>query len=144
MPRHLLSAAHFIEETALHLARATKSSSNPKIMGLPLNVFIMLAGGIAICLTICCCIWVAYRRRRARIDFNENPEQFPNLPNLSWGEERTLKNKDMKAFIKTAEPLVIEKRTEDYQGPYYRCVFKGTGQQAVIFNHEQKKGYSYF
>lgn len=71
MSRHLLSAAHFIEESTLHLAQAKKSSSGGlKVMGLPLQVFIMLALGAAFCLTILCCIFVAYRRRRTRIDYN--------------------------------------------------------------------------
>lgn len=41
--------------------------------------------------------------------------------------------------------MVIEKKTEDFNGPYFVIGFKGTNPQAAIFDHELKdQKYIYF
>ena len=69
MTRHLLTEAHFMIESTLHLAKA-KAGGSSKIMGLPLNTFIMIVAAAALLTTVCCCIWVFYRRKKTRQDFN--------------------------------------------------------------------------
>ena len=44
-----------------------------------------------------------------------------------------MKNKDLKALISGDEKMTINKVTEEYQGPYYKIVFRGKTPQAVIF-----------
>ena len=83
--RHLLNSNHFASSYDLHLAAS--SGSNVKlttIMGVQTSIFYMMCGAGAIIITLCCCIMVAYRRRRTLQDYNENPERFPNLPELSY------------------------------------------------------------
>lgn len=89
MSRHLLSVAprnfHFQgiegEETTVKYRT---------ILGVDQQVFIFLCIGLGIILTILLIIFVLYRRYRTRVDYNENPEQFPHLPDLDYMEERRL------------------------------------------------------
>jgi hypothetical protein len=85
LERHLLNLKHFADSNDLHFA--SPGSSNVKlttIMGVQTGLFYALCGGLAIIITLCCCIFVAARRRRTLQDYNENPERFPNLPDLTF------------------------------------------------------------
>jgi heme/copper-type cytochrome/quinol oxidase subunit 2 len=43
------------------------------ILGMAPNVFYSLMGFIAIGVTVCLIVFIAYRRHRTRVEYNENP-----------------------------------------------------------------------
>lgn len=84
--RHLLAS---LEVSPLHLttSKAFHFAADPKyrtILGLDTQVFIFLMILIGIVLGVALTIFIIYRRHRTRQDFNDNPEQFPHLPELGW------------------------------------------------------------
>lgn len=90
-----MNPTHYENSLNLHLAASGGGSSNVQlttIMGLQAGTFYAICGGLAIVIAICLCILVMYRRRRTLQDYNENPERFPNLPELTYFQERHLKN----------------------------------------------------
>ena len=134
--RHLLIHAHELIDRPLHLAHTTAKHSGGLILGLPLQTFIMLAAAAAVGITVICILFVAYRRRRTLVDYNDSPEQFPNLPPLSYKESKNLKKREVKTLIKGDEEVQVDK-SNDINGPFYKIVFKGNKPQAVIFDYMQ-------
>lgn len=89
--RHLLSVLSE-GEGLLHLAEKGTGTTTQyhTILGLDPQVFIFLMALLALILGVMITVCVIYRRHRTRQDYNEDPEQFPHLPKLSYKEEKNL------------------------------------------------------
>ena len=78
----LMAERHLLRVDAATAEHYVKTSTRQyhTILGLEPQVFIIICIILAIILTIIICIYVAYKRYRTRVEFNENPEKFANLP----------------------------------------------------------------
>jgi len=85
LKRHLLNFEHFPSQSSIHLAAyGSQNTKSNLIMGIQAPTFYAICGFFVIIITLCCCVIIAIRRRRTLQDYNENPERFPNLPDLSY------------------------------------------------------------